>query len=296
MGFEAVNVYVASQPPETPVQGVVVKVYSQDGALIFAQETTDEEGKAAFLLDSGLTGTTYQFRFFKHQFSIKNPFLAMVLPAPEVNDFTVVGESITPPAATDPRLCTASGFFIRPDGSPAVGVDIHFIARFDPLLLDGKALLVERVAVRTDKTGYAQVNLVRLAKYETVVQGVEELTRVVGVPDAARCSLPDLLFPVVSSVTFDPPGPFTLAVDEEVTTVPTVVASSGLVLEGTALADVCWRSLTPDIVALSVTPDSITIRGVAPGSGQIVVERSDLSIIRIPNTGIEGSPLLVTVV
>lgn len=291
MSFEPLNVYVQKYDHQ-PVEGVVVKVFNQAGTVVFDQQVSDSAGLAAFLLESGFT---YQLRFYKQQFTIKNPFYVTILEAPSTNDINIYGQVITPPAATDPRLCRLSGYFRRPNGGPAPNVDIHFIARFDPILLEGAAMIVERVTTRTDKNGYTEVDLVRLAKYDVTIQGFEDIVRVIAVPDLPSANAPDVIFPVVSSVTFDPPGPYALASGQEIVVTPRVVASSGLVLEGTAMEDVSWSSSDGDILALSVTQTTLTLRGVDPGAAELKLERSDKTIIRIPEPGIVGSPVAVTV-
>ncbi len=294
MSYEAVNVFV-QKSDTTAIAGVVVKAFNQAGTVVFDQQTTSAEGVAAFLLESGIT---YQLRFFKQQVSIPNPqYITVQVTPTEVanNDFNVTGQIIAPPTATDPRLCRLSGYFKRPNGAPAPNVDIHFIVRFEPLLLDGAAMLTERVHTRTDKNGYAELDLVRFAKYDVTVQGFEDLVRVIGVPDAPSANLPDVLFPVVASVSFDPIGPYTVATGQEIILVPTVLASSGLELDGTALEDVTWRSSNADVLALSATATTLILRGVAPGTAQITAERVNNSILRIPDTGIAGQPVTVTV-
>lgn len=293
MSYEAVDFYVKdSSPMHEPVEAVLVKVFSEDGRLVFNQTQTDADGHAGFLLASGFT---YQARFYKQQVSFTNPALFEVLEAPEVNVFDITAEIATPPTPTDPRLCTAYGFFRTVTGAKAEGVVIHIIAKFKPLLLDNAAILTERALLRTDGEGYAQVNLIRLGEYDVTVQGLEDYTTVITVPDAPNVNLPDLLFPVVATVAFDPAPPYSLAVDEELVLSPTIVATDGELLGGTAMNDVIWSSSDTAVLAVLPGGDKVTLRGLAAGSASIVVKRADYSIIRYPDLPISGQPAAVTV-
>jgi hypothetical protein len=174
-------------------------------------------------------------------------------------------------------------------------VDLHFIAKFKPLLLDGDALLTERIRIRTDKRGFAQATLIRTAEYDVTVEGIEDFQIAIYVPDRAAANLPDLLFPVVEAISFDLPSPYSVLVGQELTLRPTITASSGKVLDGTALEDVFWCSSDPNVLGVLLTPTTLVLRGISPGQAEVRAQRSDRAIPRIPNTPISGIPLTVTV-
>lgn len=293
MGYEPVDFVVKDTSPlHNPVEAVLVKIFSQDGRLVFEQSQTDAAGHAGFLLAAGFS---YQARFYKQQVSFQNPQLFDVLEAPATNAFDINAEIAAPPVPTDPRLCTAFGYFRTVTGAPASGVDIHFIAKFKPLLLDNAAVLTERAIIRTDDGGYGQINLIRLGHYDVTVQGLEDYTQKICVPDAPNVNLPDLLFPVVASVAYDPAPPFTVAVGQELQLSPTVVATDGRVLGGAALNDVVWSSSDPAVLAVLPAGDKVTLRGITAGSASILVKRADYSIVRYPDLPISGQPTAVTV-
>jgi hypothetical protein len=296
VSYEPVDIYFKEKgSPSTSLSGVVVRVMNQAGTLLYGQGTSDLDGKASFLLPNG----TYQLRFFKRQVNFSNPQFVEVLEAPvapQTNSFDVFGESFVPPISTDLRLCVASGFFRRPDGSAAANHDIHFITRFNPLLLEGAAMLTERVSVRTDTKGYVQISLVRCAQYDVTIEGFEDYTRTIEVPDKLQTNLPDLLFPVVASISFDPPPPFHVPVNGLLTVTPTVTTSDGRILEGTALGDVLWKLADYNTAGLGVSATQLILTAGAPaGSTQLLAERADQTIIRIPNTPILGVPASVVV-
>lgn len=274
-----------------PIEGVLVRVYSSNGAIFHTQGVTDATGLAGFLLDPA----TYQLRFYKQHVALPNPRYIVVVAAPvapATNIFDVTADLVMPPTPTDVRLCTAFGYFRKPDGSPAPNVDVHFIAKFKPILLDGDAILTPQLSARTDERGYMQINLIRFGKYDVTVQGIDDEQRCITVPNTPNVNLPDLLLPVVDRITFDPPGPYALAVGEDLTVTPTILASDG---NEVGVDEVQWSS--SDTAVLGVLPGGgvLVLRGLGTGTADIEAVRSNQTIIRIPDTPIEGVPLAATV-
>lgn len=292
MAYVSVDIYLLdTSPQQNPISGVVCKVYSQDGKMVFTQVTTDDAGHVGFLLPDS---TTYQVRFYKFGVSFQNPWYVQIQAAPAVNSFTVSADLVSPPVPSDARLCTAYGFFRGPDGSAAQYLSIHFIPKFKPLILDGSALLVERAIVRTDENGYVELNLIRGGQYDVTIQGLEDMLRCVNVPDAPNWNIADLLFPVVSLITFDPPPPYAISRDQQIQITPTVYTSDGNV-DTRGTYDVAWSVDNPQVLGLSVAGGVITLLGIAAGSANILAVRLDQSIVTIPPTPIEGIPAPVTV-
>jgi hypothetical protein len=294
MSYEPVDLLITDDSlAKLPVPGVVVRVYDETGTVFYAQGETGETGLVSFLLPAP---QNFHARFYKFATSFKQPLLLEVLEAPETNAFDVSAHVFLPPEAVDLRLCRCSGFFRGPNGLAAPNVDIHFITKFKPLLLDGSGLLTERLRKKTDQNGYIEVDLIRFGQYEVTIEGLEDQTRCVHVPDAPSTNLPDLLFPVVSRVLLEPAGPYSLGVGDEIVVTPTVYSSDGRLLEGAAIEDVLWSSEDASIALVMALPKSITLRGVAPGTTNIVATRRDSSIVRIPDTPIAGQPVAITVV
>jgi hypothetical protein len=294
MSLSSVDLYVhddATQNP--PVEGVVVRVFDSTGTMFITQGTTDVDGHVGFSLAAP---GTYQARFFKEKFSVQQPQLFTTLDQLP-NNFAVIGHVYKPPEAVHPRLCCCSGFFKNPDNSAAVRHLIHIIPKFDPILFEGSAMLTELLKQATDEAGYAQFNLVRNGQYQVTVEGFEDEVRIITIPDLPSVNLPDLIFSVVELITFDPPGPYSIGVgaQNDVIVVPTVHTSDGRVLPGSALGDVQWSSSDISVLAVLASGANLTLRGMAPGLAQIQAVRVDTSIIRIPNTPIQGVPVDVTV-
>lgn len=281
-----------TSPASNPIAGVVLRVYSPDGALFYTQTTTDDQGHGGFLLDDSVQ---YQLRLYKFQVAFTNPMLFSVVVPPGLNTFDVKGVVVTPPSAVDPRLCRASGFFRRGTGAPAKNVDIHFLPKFNPLLLEGAAVLTERDINRTDAQGYMQIDLIRCGQYDVTIQGMEDMSRTISVPDAPSVNLPDLLFPVVSQIVFSPPGPYSVTIGSDLDIFPTVLASDGEVLTGTGAGTVVWGTDGPTVAAVLDNGTNLTLRAFRSGTTALTATRHDKSIVRYPDLGIIGVPIDITV-
>ena len=298
MGFESVDIFVTdSTPQKNFLSGVTVKILSVDGKTTWTLAVTDVNGHVGFLLPSE---ATYQLRFFKQNYTFTNPQLIDVVDTPnvnnEVNQFVIVGTGVAPPVPLDARLCTAFGFFRNMSGRPAKNVQIQFISEFNPLIVDGNAVLTERVYATTDDNGYCQVDLFQGGKYNVTVSGTEDYLRCIAVPFQPNVNLPDLLFPVVASVTFSPPIPATMNVgDPDLVVTPTAYASDGNVLPANGSMDIQWSSSDPNILGVLVAGGILTIRPLSAGTASVIATRSNQSIIKIPDTGIQGSPAQVVV-
>lgn len=291
--YQVVDFFVTdTAPAASPIEGVLLRLYSADGKLFYTDTITNAEGHGGFLLDDGVQ---YQLRLYKFQVSFTNPLLFSLAAPPALNVFDVKGAVFVPPVALDPRLCRASGFFRRGTGAPAANVDAHFIPKFDPLLLEGAAVLTERDIIRTDERGFAQIDLIRCGEYDVTIQGMDDMRRTISVPDAPSVNLPDLLFPVVHQITFSPPGPFEVTIGTDLPIVPTIIASNGEVLPGTGAGAVLWGTEDPTTAAVLDNGTALALRAFKSGTTRLTARRSDTTIIRYPDLPILGVPQLITV-
>lgn len=294
MSFEPVNVLVVDTSiAQTPIPDVVVSVLNQAGTETLTRGQTDSSGNVAFLLESG---RTYQFRFYKYHTNFK-PVYVPVLTTPATNYFVVKGEVFTPPLVQDQRLCMAYGFFRDMTGAPAANVEIIFISKFKPIWLEGAGLLTERRTIRTNENGYAEVSLIRCGQYDVTIAGYEDMLRCISVPDALNVNLPDLLFPIVDTVVFSPPGPYAVTVGgPDLVITPTFTSSDENVLtQDQVIASVIWSSSNDQVLAVIPAGGTVSLRGIAPGTAYVKATRADQTIIHIPDAGITGQPVLVTV-
>jgi len=293
MAYEPVDLLVVDDSPATtPVEGVVVKVYDEAGAIFYTQATTNNEGVASFLLPSSLK---FQFRFYRFATTFQQPQTFEVLAAPNPNKFVTTAHIFKRPEATDLRLCRCSGYFRRPDGKPAKNLDLHLVNKFKPMLLEGSGVLTERLRKKTDADGYIEVDLIRFGQYEVLIEGLEDCLRLVHVPDAPSANLPDLVFPVVEQVILNPEGSFAVSVGAQIEVIPSVFSSDGRQLPGTATEDVRWSTEDDSIALVLPNRETLVIQGASPGTTNLIASRRDQSIVRVPNTPILGQPVTITV-
>jgi hypothetical protein len=298
MSFESVDIFVLdTTPQQNPVPGVTVKILSQDGKTVWTLATSDSAGHVGFLLPSG---AMYQLRFYKPSFTFVNPQFINVVDIPNVdnlvNVFNILATGVSPPVPMNSRLCTAYGFFQNMAGRPAAQVQIQFISKFNPLLVDGAAVLTERIYVTTDDSGYAQVDLFQGGQYDVTVSGTEDYLRMISVPFLPNVNIGNLLFPVVASVTFDPPIPATMHVGEpDMQVTPTAYATDGNMLPYNGANDITWSSSDSNILAVLPSGGILTLRPLSAGTASVIATRSNKSIIVIPDVGIQGSPATVVI-
>ena len=146
---------------------------------------------------------------------------------------------------------------------------------------------------RTDSNGYIEIDLYRTGEYSVLIAGVETDLRRVLVPDSPSANLINLLFPVVSSVTFTP-DPVALSVNGYVDVDVTILSSDGRVLN-ISDGDVLFTSNNSGVASVQVFNGKLRIMGVAPGATTVKAERADTSIVVIPTQPSVYSPLSVTV-
>jgi hypothetical protein len=290
VSYEPVDVYVKDQLGR-PVLGVIVKVFSTSGTTVYGQQSTDETGKASFLLST----QQYSMRFYKFQTTFTHPQMFEVLEAPASNVFDVSCEVFVPPVASDSRLCRCSGYFRDIDGSVQEFLDMTFFPEFTSVVLEGAAVNPRKVALRTDEKGYAQIDLIRGACYRVSIESMDNEERYIRVPDLSSANLPDVLYAVVDRVTFDPPGPWELEAGEDLEITPTVYDSAGATLHGTAQSDVDWTMSDTDLANVTVGEFKLTIHAIAAGSVELQAARKDQSIVRIPNVAVSGQPVATTI-
>jgi hypothetical protein len=300
MGVVTVRVYTLSDvPPDTPIVGSTVRIYDSTGTTFITAGVTNALGYFQFdVIGTPTPGTTYQARCSKTGIGFTSPELIAVLdplPVGVDNNFVVYGTVFVLPVATDAYFCRCSGFFINAGGVPLDDLMLRFVNMFDPVIVDNRCVSGS-LEVRTDALGYAVVDLVRSGKYTAQLAGLHDERLNIIVPDRTSISLIDLLFPVVYSITFDIPGPWTMAVGSSVVLTPAVLSSTFVTMEGTANGDVEYSTADSSVASIQTGEDSITIVGVRAGSTTLVLTRRDDSIIRNPNPDIIGTGVAITVV
>jgi len=290
MSYVPVDLVVQDAVSNRPVEGVLVKVFAEDGRGVYGEMVTGTDGKASFLLDGP---RRYQARAFKLSTGFKNPIYFDVLDAPATNCFNIIANTISPPSSTDPRLCMCSGTFRTPTGGPAAGLNISFVTRFHPLILDHAGVLTERISAITDRNGWVQLPLIRNGEFDVFIEGYEDVKRIIQVPDASSCNLPDLIFEVVDHVVIGEQQ-IQIALGQTAEIIPEVFTSTGRKLDGTAKSEVSWKVDDLNVASMTVLWDKIVLYGNTAGAALLTAERADMSIVRIPDPPLmSGIPILV---
>jgi hypothetical protein len=261
MALEVVDVLIRDiAVPNDPVAGVVVRVYDVTGTTLITSGTTAGDGHVSFLLDGAASPIRYQLRTYKQGIAIQQPKYVDIYTPPAssptgTNNFRIEAEVFTLPPAVDPKLCRVSGYIKDPAGRPKRGIDIHFIHRFNPLVVgedaDAVGVLGERVAHRTDKDGYFQIDLWRNGCYRAIIESHENVGRNIHVPDLAAANINLVLFPRVYGCVFDPVGPWNIGVGQQLVVGVQTQLTSGYVIDGTAPEDLIY-TVSPGSVAVAL--------------------------------------------
>jgi hypothetical protein len=304
MPLETVTIAVLNDDVgSTPVAGVTVRVFDAAGTTFLTSDVTDGAGEVDFTLNGeAVTPDEYQIRGAKTGLSFPNPTSIEVWSPPAnsptgTNSFEITGHVRIPPESADPYLCRVSGIIRDGQGLPLAGIDCHFMPLFDPLIVEGEAILGERVRARSDALGYVEFDLYRNATYKCTLESHENVTRDIAVPGMPAVNFADLVFPVVAVVAFDPVGPLNLTTGDISDVTVVVTTSAGVELVGLACEDVLYTSDDPDIANVCPAPDGISLRVTAGAAGTTVVRASrlDESIIRVPDPGVVGGTITINV-
>jgi hypothetical protein len=316
MSTETVKIYSIDENDDS-LEGVLIRIFDQSDIFVAQQYTTliGSEVYADIDLDGDNPPVTYKIRLSKSGISFdgslgddnKTPqSIDIYSPASEsptgTNDFTIRGQTFSLPAATDPRLCRCSGLFIDHTSRPIKDFIMHFsLACYNkdqpeqtPLIVDGKLVASKSIYVKSDVNGFCQIDLFRGGEYLVLVEGFENNYREIKVPDQSSINLIELLFPVVSEITYES-NPVEIDVGESITLGVTIKSSDGQTLSAYN-QDVVFTSEDTSIASISVlTGDTIQITGIKSGSTKIIASRIDTGIVTIPVQPIIYEDLTVNV-
>ena len=308
------EVYVSARtalfPGGVGVAGVVVRLYTSDGAFI-TTATTDADG-LAYLGSRAVDD--YELRLSAPAPAVFSSGTMQAITVPNSANnyaFDVVVNTAALSTATDAHLCRCSGYFKDAFGLPLVGVTIAFSedGSMPALLYYSGANTTHAVVpgsryVRTDALGFAQVDLYRTQMYSVIMEGYEAVSRTILVPDLSASSLPDVLFPSVhriewlenDSVIMPTTAPsLALTVDQVKILDVQTVFRSGVVSSG--LKDVTVESTDTGIVSISVLDGIATLVGNGTGTTTIAVTRvtpeAGCGITVYPEPGLVGTLTVV---
>lgn len=316
MAAETVRVYTVDQSDDA-LEGVLVRFFDSGDSFVTQQYSSivGADAYAEVTLDGDDPPIEYTIRLSKTGVAFdgqlgddsKTPqsieIYSPAAGAPSgTNNFTVQGQTFVRPVATDPRLCRCSGFFYDHSGRPLQGVDIHFSALcfnesqppLTPMIVDGIAIMSDKIIARTDSNGYLEIDLYRGGHYSALVQSFEHTRVAIQIPDLPSANIVDVLFPVVEEISFSP-DPLTVAVDAYVDVDLTIVSSDGRTLDPLD-RDVTFTSSDTGVASIQLTDEGkLRVYGVNAGTTTITASRADTSIVSIPTQPEVYTPLSVTV-
>jgi hypothetical protein len=303
MAVETVQVAIDDdQVVPQPVDGVVARIFDDEGTFITtATSGALMDGELQVDLPGSSSGDVYELRFFKLGVALPPKAISVYSPpslAPTgTNKFVVTAEVFRLVPSPDTRMCRVSGFVSNAAGRQRRGVTLVVIPQFNAFIAEPTVVTPGRFIVKTDAEGYCSFDLFRSAMYTITVEGQEEVTRSVRVPDRATVALTALLFPVVTLVEFaEGLGPFVLLAGASLVLTPTITTTDYRVLVGSGAEDVGYWIDDPSIASVYILSDRIEVRGITAGTTTLRLSRLDASVVSLPDPGIRGGLVTITVV
>jgi hypothetical protein len=282
------------------VDGVLIRIYS--GATLITTGITGEgdnsSGNRIFDLDVG--DYTARFSMSGSGYTIVSPQAFTVI-GDDTDDFTISVERLTRPVSTNPALCRCSGYVIDLAGQPLKNASVTFEGRNPPTLLGNDYIGKDRLVVVSDKSGYLQTDLIRNGVYRVVVSSYQDLTFEIKVPNLSSANLPDVIFPIVTAVQFDPED-VSVGIAESVTSDCTVVYRSGLAIpvpDFESTTPVSLKTSDKSVATAKFVDGVVEITGISAGTCTISAVRdyedSSESISLFPAPGDVSGEIMVTV-
>jgi hypothetical protein len=285
-----------------PVEGVQAKLYQ--GTTFITAATTGPSGVLTWDLAVGNYDMVVSLPG-RPGYSATNPYRLAVLGPPNTNSFQVSIELYQLPVADGDVFCRCSGFVYQLNGDRYNGVVRFYLDEVPQLFIDvpsgfPTAMLGDHVDCDIFR-GYAEVNLIRGARYRVDIPGFRSTEWFVRIPERASAHLPDVLFPVPLSVDFTLTD-LALAVGEVRVLYPSVTLRSGVVVSGADLEQAdCWPVVfvidSPEVVSVTArTNGSLEVAGIAAGEAVVTASRyvGDDTLLVRPAPGVSGE-LNVTV-
>ena len=296
---EEVRVYV-EEPEGSGVENVYVGLHDNVSKALLQTDMTDADGVAVFpnvnpLLNSGV----YEIRVvpaFPSTVTGGKVQNITVLEAPETpNYFDVEITKTGLSTALNTRLCRCSGFFVDASGKALSDVTLIFTENSTPKLeyqsestFGTKAVIGSRLSAKSDVNGYILIDLYRGSVYEIHMEGVDNVSRTVKIPDLSAANLPDVLFPTVSTVEW---------YDSDVKILPTEspeielsLAAGATVLEFKVLLRTGMETESTE-VSLSTSDAAVFTVGGASGEvtlTPVAIGEASVTLTRTANVEDEG--------
>jgi len=280
-----VTFFLFEGPSQTPLENVVIRVYSQDGSTFITEVETDVAGEVVFDLPDL---TTYWVRFFKPGYRFPMKAMIQVNSTAPNNAFDVQGTNLVE-AATSPYsgLCRVSGVIVDPSGTPVPGASLRFMTTpaGNPRVYHDRAIIPYDVKARSIEEGYIELDLIQGGLYEVTFEGVVGadyggFTKELRVPNTTGVGLSDLIWPYIVSAEFASPT-LSLAAGQSTT------IGFDVVLSSQALLPLVYIDSTIDV------PNLVLIHN--DGGGSSLSGWNGVTRTYTVNAGASGSTTVFTV-
>jgi len=263
--------FLDDDTPANPLAGVVAN-FTQGGTLIVSA-TSAANGEATVSIPAGVYNIIVSYPGI-YGYSVTNPYQITVVTNNETYDIEL--GLFVHPVATG-MYCRCSGHFLDSAGATITDAYIYFQPDDIPLRY-GNAGTFPLTAECQITDGYGSIDLIRGGVYWVMIPGLKDRYRVT-IPDSAWASLPDVVFPIVYSVSFDPAS-VTFDTGDTATVAVTVTYRSGLELSGTDLgADWPITFASDDIDVVTIAGDvNGNIVASATGAGSATISATRCTI------------------
>lgn len=289
-----------SIPSGLALEGVLVRIYSEDGTTFITEASTDVDGRLTLDLPDL---TAYWVRFFKVGYAFDSRATISVDGA-LLNSFDVVGRNLsTHLPATSPNLCRASGYLVNGSGVPSANVTMYFMLTGKPRVVSGRAMLPSKIYATTDKRGYFEVELVRNGVYDTWAAGSDDTIYRVVVPDYPSIDITDLLFPEMAVLSLES-STLSLAVGDVVEVPLTAMLSSRVFVPYTldngdtvTLSSLLQVKTTGNSASAGLATSALRVTGLVSGSSTVfeVSVQPNVFVTRQPSSVPPTATITVTV-
>jgi hypothetical protein len=283
-----------------PVPGIKVSLYPTGGGALIIESTSNNDG-LVYLGERD--AATYEIHI--------SPSVAAVVTSGTIQSIEVVGGSTNYfdvqvntsglPTSSDDTLCRCSGYFVTSYGQAIEDLSIHFSV-YDVRTLayyagqdTTKAVIPTTQVVKTDSAGFTSVDLYGGETYHVFLEGYENMSRDIVVPELTSAPLPDVLFPIPGRVEYKNSGALLIPVSAPTLTLSlagtasatlsvSTIYRSGLVQTG--FVDVTTKVDDETVATASVGDDDIEITAIAVGT-------ATLQLTRVVSGGVSVAPALL---
>ena len=265
--------FVDTSVDKNPLSDVSVLLYKDDAFVVSGVSGND--GYAIFDIAAGFYKAIVSCPTLSG-YGVKNPYGITL--SQDNTTYEIPIELFENPVATRNGYCRCSGFFESIYGRALKSAAILFKFVKSWNLRYGIGLLAEDFVVSIDDYGYADVELPRGAEFSVSIPGFYPFSWFIRVPDREWANLPDVLFPFVKRVEFEPAG-LNISAGETKAVSVKMIYRSGLEIYGSEYEDdwpVSFKSSDETVaIAMRREDGSLSVSGLKQGTASISV---------VPNT------------